>query len=119
MRPICNARPIFLAARTPNDLRLAPLVLSLSDMNTHSNSEAQMHKQWVVVYRTGGTENFRWQRTVRFSTLDEAKACRDANERMGYPSMIELAHPSEAIGLPETFSGETHGHGFWRAGVEK
>lgn len=56
---------------------------------------------------------------LRFSTLDEAKACRDANERMGYPSMIELAHRSEAIGLPETFSGETHGHGFWRAGVEK
>lgn len=56
----------------------------------------------VVIYRTGGTENFEWHRTVLMSR-EEANRVRADLERQGYRAMTENAVLSYSIGLPDTF----------------
>ena len=56
-----------------------------------------------VVYRTGGTENFGWHRSLAMSR-EEAQKARDVSERMGYAAHVENYERSLAIGLPETYS---------------
>jgi hypothetical protein len=58
---------------------------------------------FCVVYRTGGTVNFKWRRTLAMTREEVAKAYEDVT-RMGYACHIEDFFASVAIGLPTTFS---------------
>jgi hypothetical protein len=55
-----------------------------------------------VVYRTGGTDNFKWHRTVA-ATKNGAMEMKSNVERMGYFAMITNYNQSLAIGLPEGY----------------
>lgn len=63
-------------------------------------------KLFAVIYRTGGTDNFRWNRVLDTFTREEAATEADALVRMGYPALVHNAARLEAIGLPDTFSAE-------------
>jgi hypothetical protein len=63
-------------------------------------------KQYVVIYRTGGTENFRWNRVLDAFTREEAATTADELGRMGYPALVHIVARLDAIGLPDTFSAE-------------
>ena len=56
-----------------------------------------------VVYRTGGTVNFQWHRSLAMSR-SEAEASAEAQRRMGREARTEDYQRSLAIGLPETFA---------------
>jgi hypothetical protein len=56
-----------------------------------------------VVYRTGGTANFVWHRTIAL-TPDEAQEALEEVKSMGYHAFLENFFLSLAVGLPETFS---------------
>lgn len=56
-----------------------------------------------IVYRTGGTSNFKWHRTLAM-TPDEAEQCFESVSHQGYACHIENFFSSIAVGLPETFS---------------
>lgn len=60
-------------------------------------------KLWVVVYRTGGTVNFEWHRSVAFDSKEAAAECYNAVLRGGRHAMVVDYHLSMAIGLPETY----------------
>ena len=57
---------------------------------------------YALVYRTGGTDNFTWHRSLPMSR-DEVEKAKAANERMGYRCMIVNYNLSLSIGLPETY----------------
>lgn len=58
-----------------------------------------------VYYRTGGTDNFRWQFTnERHTTREDAQSAVASLARAGYPAHYAPAKIIEAVGLPETFS---------------
>jgi hypothetical protein len=59
-------------------------------------------KNFAVIYRTGGTENFKWVRVLDVFTREEAATKKAELERMGYPSLVHDAKKLESIGLPET-----------------
>ncbi len=56
-----------------------------------------------VLYRTGGTQNFKWHRTLAI-TRDESPEALAAILAQGYPAHVENFLASIAIGLPETYS---------------
>ena len=60
-------------------------------------------KTYCIVYRTGGTENFKWRRTLPMSR-ENATQAHASVERMGYPALMVDYELSKAVGLPETFS---------------
>lgn len=62
-----------------------------------------MRETYCVVYRTGGTDNFRWHRSLATS-YGEAIEKRDEMREMGYVAMLENYHLSMCAGLPETYS---------------
>ena len=62
-----------------------------------------MKTTYCVVYRTGGTANFQWHRTIAMSK-EAAQECAVDNRKMGYPSMVVNYQQSLTIGLPETYS---------------
>jgi hypothetical protein len=67
--------------------------------------EAPM-KTFTVIYRTGGTENFKWNRVLAlFENGQDAVAKKGELEKMGYPSLIHDTHLLDAVGMPETFVG--------------
>ena len=68
------------------------------------NGDKQMNER-CVVYRTGGTKNFTWHRSIAM-TSDEAIQVQRDMARMGYRSHIEHYARSVAIGLPETYEDE-------------
>jgi hypothetical protein len=55
-----------------------------------------------IVYRTGGTTNFRWNRSL---AMREDQAIRAAIEtqKMGYPALVVPFRESVLIGLPDTY----------------
>ena len=55
---------------------------------------------FCVVYRTGGTANFQWRRTVAMSRAEAVQAQADT-ARMGYRAMVVNYAMSMAVGLPE------------------
>jgi hypothetical protein len=60
---------------------------------------------FTVIYRTGGTENFKWNRVgERYTNRTSAKESADGLERMGYPALIHDTKLLDAIGLPSTYS---------------
>ena len=60
--------------------------------------------RFVVVYRTGGTDNFQWHRSLEM-TRDEADASADFTRRAGRAAYVVDAALSNSIGLPDTFGG--------------
>ena len=60
-------------------------------------------KRWCLVYRTGGTVDFRWNRSVAFTDREEVDAAKAANERAGYKTLLVDYDKSLAIGLPDTY----------------
>lgn len=68
-----------------------------------STTETDMKNYYVVVYRTGGTVNFKWHHTIAYASLREAKATRDTNLTMGYPSYVVALDKVKEYGLPNTF----------------
>jgi hypothetical protein len=60
-------------------------------------------KQFAVIYRTGGTENFRWNRVLNLFSREEASAQVAELELMGYPCLVHNAIKLDVIGLPETY----------------
>lgn len=57
-------------------------------------------KEYCVIYRTGGTDNAKWHRTVPFTTHSEAMEKRDEVMRMGYHAFVEDYRLSVSAGLP-------------------
>ena len=59
---------------------------------------------FTVIYRTGGTENFKWNRVgERYPDRASAKESAASLERMGYPSLVHDTKLLDSIGLPESF----------------
>lgn len=56
----------------------------------------------VVVFRTGGYANFKWQRALPVETRDEALTQLAETQRMGFKAFIADYDKSMSIGLPET-----------------
>jgi hypothetical protein len=56
-----------------------------------------------VIYRTGGTENFKWHRTLAMTPEDAWEGLR-AVHHLGYAGHVENYFASLAVGLPETYS---------------
>ena len=56
---------------------------------------------FTVVYRTGGTENCTWRRTMAYATREEARESAASVERMGYKALVHKTHEIDAIGMPE------------------
>lgn len=62
---------------------------------------------FTVIYRTGGTENFKWNRVgERYPDRASAKESAAGLERMGYPSLVHDTKLLDAIGLPESFDAD-------------
>lgn len=59
-------------------------------------------KAYCVVYRTGGTLNFKWHRTAA-ADLETAKKWSDEIKKQGYYVILEDHALSLAIGLPSTY----------------
>jgi len=59
-------------------------------------------KFFYVIYRTGGTDNFKWHRTLPMKR-DEAIKAQEDTEKMGYKCFIAEKESSDKIGLPETY----------------
>lgn len=59
---------------------------------------------YSVYYRTGGTENFKWQYVFGQYTREEAQAKKDELVKAGYPAHYGLTALVRAAGLPDTFS---------------
>jgi len=61
-----------------------------------------MTKLYCIVYRTGGTDNFKWHRSSAMTKAEAERAKRET-ERKGYKALITLYDRSINIGLPETY----------------
>lgn len=60
--------------------------------------------QFAVIYRTGGTENFKWTRVLENYRTREAAQTKAAEiERMGYKTLIHRAAQLDSNGLPESY----------------
>jgi hypothetical protein len=60
-------------------------------------------RRYCIVFRKGGTENFKWHRSA---SMTEAEAIKSLEEekRAGRPSSMMVDYDlSMSIGLPETF----------------
>lgn len=57
---------------------------------------------YCLVYRTGGTENFKWNRTLPMTKV-EATEKKWELEKMGYKTLIVDYNQSLSIGLPEGY----------------
>jgi hypothetical protein len=57
---------------------------------------------FCVIYRTGGTRNFKWHRSLAMPR-QEAEAAAESVRRMGYVAHIEHFNLSISVGLPETY----------------
>lgn len=69
-----------------------------------TNREGIMSKSFSVIFRAGGTDNFKWNLVgERFATSEAAAAKKADLERMGYPSLVHDAAMLASIGMPETY----------------
>lgn len=60
-------------------------------------------KTYTVVYRTGGTHNFSWKKSVPYQSYASAAACKNDIERGGRKALIFDTKQLEKVGLPETY----------------
>lgn len=79
----------------------------------HDTKGCTNAKRFVVVYRTGGTDNFAWYRTIAYCVCSIDRHLADI-KRMGYHAFAEDARASYRFGLPETFDGSTPVNGRWQ-----
>lgn len=56
--------------------------------------------EYTVVYRTGGTANCKWNRTVT-GTRAECEKMRTDTEKMGYKALLFKTVQLDSIGMPE------------------
>lgn len=61
------------------------------------------NETFVNVYRTGGTENFKWIPVIPIQGRDAANTQREEIERMGYRCYTYTLHQLEVIGVPDTY----------------
>lgn len=61
-----------------------------------------MKNLYCVIFRTGGTENFKWNRSSAMDKEAASNLCNDV-KRMGYKAMTEKYESSMKIGLPESY----------------
>jgi hypothetical protein len=59
-------------------------------------------KMFVVVYRTGGTDNFKWTYTLAMSKSDAIIAAQDMR-RGGYKCYVYAYEELLTIGVPDTY----------------
>ena len=59
---------------------------------------------WCIVYRTGGTENFTWHRSLAMSQ-EAAQSAKEACQRGGRMAYVVRYSQSVNIGLPSTYAG--------------
>lgn len=67
------------------------------------NTGDQM-KTWTVCYRTGGTENFKWQSAFPVGSELEAMEMRDRVNRMGHLAYYTETEHLEKSGLPKNYN---------------
>lgn len=60
----------------------------------------------VVVYRTGGTINYKWHRTVTFISQEEAEACKMGVRLGGREAYVVTEAELNEKGLPQTYEYE-------------
>lgn len=60
-------------------------------------------KTFTIAYRTGGTKNFSWHRTLAFATKAEAEQGAEEVRRGGRPALVFDTGQLDSIGLPEGF----------------
>lgn len=60
-------------------------------------------KTYTVIYRTGGTENFKWHKTVEYQSYQSAASSMQDIVKGGRIAMIFDTSLLSSIGLPETF----------------
>lgn len=58
---------------------------------------------FCVIYRTGGTINFQWHRSLAMARPEASQAAQEAR-RMGYAAHVERCALSMSVGLPESFA---------------
>ena len=58
---------------------------------------------FCVIYRTGGSVNFEWHRTLAMDYI-QAHVCKGDIRTMGYAAHVERYSLSVSVGLPETFA---------------
>ena len=73
----------------------------LIEQTTHQ--EATMNKSFSVIFRTGGTDNFKWNLVGDVFTRETASAKVAELERMGYRAMAHDAAMLASIGMPESY----------------
>ena len=66
-----------------------------------------MAKTFTVVYRVGGTENFKWCKALPVWTREEAIRIKAEVERGGRPAMVFDTKLLDAVGLPETYDAKS------------
>lgn len=65
---------------------------------------AQAKHDWCVVFRTGGTENFEWHRSLAMSEAEAVSALE--RERVAGRLAYKVRYSQSVnIGLPTTFAG--------------
>lgn len=69
-----------------------------------------MEKKWIVVYRTGGELNFKWNESVVFSSKKEAQKCAEDCIKGGRPAYVYDYHQYLVIGGPDTFEYKPHAY---------
>lgn len=89
---------VFLLTTTPEGV-----VIERLDPESMDEIGLQLPNLKCVVFRTGGTSNFKWNRTVP-QDQDEADKTFADTLRMGYPAYLVNYFESVRIGLPETYS---------------
>lgn len=63
---------------------------------------------YSVIFRTGGTDNFQWHRSLSMSR-DEARTRTPELRRAGHAAHWERTGLSMGIGLPDTFECQRYG----------
>lgn len=64
---------------------------------------------YTVIYRTGGTENFRWLKALPVATKVEAQELAISVRSYGRVAIVHRTDLLDAIGMPETFDVKGRG----------
>ena len=60
-------------------------------------------KTYAVIYKTGGSENYQWNRVLeRYQSIEDAKTVSANLERIGYETLLHDASLLDVIGLPDS-----------------
>jgi hypothetical protein len=65
-----------------------------------------MNNSYTVYYRTGGCDNFKWQKAFPVATQTEAIKQREEILRKGYMAHYAKTELLDSIGLPDTYGGD-------------